>query len=98
MLGNSSCFLSSVDFFQNLLFRKILSGIPSSIANSLDPDHAQCTVGLIWVQTVSKDQQQTTKFATYSQIVNGPTSVISVPPNRNSEKQSQIYTNDIQLK
>ena len=30
-------FLSSVDNFQNQLFRKILSGIPS-VSNSLDPD------------------------------------------------------------
>ena len=29
MLGNFACFLSSADFFQNQLFRKILSGIPS---------------------------------------------------------------------
>ena len=28
-LGNFACFLSSADFFQNLLFRKILSGVPS---------------------------------------------------------------------
>ena len=27
--GNFSCFLSSADFFQNQLFQKILSGIPS---------------------------------------------------------------------
>ena len=26
--GNFACFLSSADFFQNQLFRKILSGIP----------------------------------------------------------------------
>ena len=31
-------FLSSTDFFQNQLFRKILSGIPSEYENSLDPD------------------------------------------------------------
>ena len=44
MLGYCSCFLSSADFFQNHLFRKILSGIPS-VANSLDPDLARHFVG-----------------------------------------------------
>ena len=29
MLGNFACFLSSADFFQNQLIRKILSGISS---------------------------------------------------------------------
>ena len=29
LLGNFACFLSSADFFQNRLFQKILSGIPS---------------------------------------------------------------------
>ena len=40
-LGDFSCFLlSSVDFFQNQLFGKIISGIP--LSNSLDPDQARC--------------------------------------------------------
>ena len=39
-----SCFLLSADFFQNQLFRKILSGIPS-VSNSLDPDQARQFVG-----------------------------------------------------
>ena len=38
-------FLSSADFFQNQLFRKILSGIPSGVSNSLDPDQARQNVG-----------------------------------------------------
>ena len=36
--------LSSADFFQNQLFRKILSGIPS-VSYSLDPDQARQNVG-----------------------------------------------------
>ena len=32
--------MSSADFFQNQLFLKILSGIPS-VSNSLDPDQAR---------------------------------------------------------
>ena len=39
--------LSSADFFQNQLFLKNLSGIPSE-SNSLDPDQARHFVGLIW--------------------------------------------------
>ena len=37
-------FLSSADFFQNQLFRKILLGIPS-VSNSLDPDQVRHVVG-----------------------------------------------------
>ena len=43
MLGNFA-FLSSADFLQNQLFRKIVSGIPSA-SNSLDPDQAQYNLG-----------------------------------------------------
>ena len=46
-LGKFSCFLSSADFFQNQLFRKILSGIPS-----------ECQTD--WIQTVCKSHQQMT--------------------------------------
>ena len=59
MLGNFSCFLlSSADFFQNQLFfinsfRNIIR-----VTNSLDLSV------LIWVQTVCKDYQQTTKVST----------------------------------
>ena len=37
-------FLSSADFYQNQLFQKILSGIPS-VSNSLYPDQARHFVG-----------------------------------------------------
>ena len=54
-------FLSSaVFFFQNQLFRKILSGIPSecqAVLNQIKPDVLS---GLIWVQTVFKGYQQMT--------------------------------------
>ena len=41
MLGNIlHAFLSSADFFQNQLFRKILSGI-RSVSNSFDSDQAR---------------------------------------------------------
>ena len=53
-------FLSSADFFQNLFFEKILSGIPSecqSVWTLIRPDDSS---GLIWVQTVCQSYQQTT--------------------------------------
>ena len=46
-----SYFLSSADFFQNQLFRKILSGIPSE---------CQAVWIQIWFQTVRKSYQPTT--------------------------------------
>ena len=53
-------FLSSADFFQNQLFRKILSGLPSECQTvwiQIRPDPLS---GLIWVQIVCKGYQQTT--------------------------------------
>ena len=53
-------FLSSADFFQNKLFEKILSGIPSecqTVWTLIRPDDSS---GLIWVQTVCQGYQQTT--------------------------------------
>ena len=60
LLGNFSCFLSSADFFQNQLFEKFLSGIPSecqTVWTLIRPDDSS---GLIWVQTVCQGYQQTT--------------------------------------
>ena len=48
-------FLSSADFFQNKLFRKLLSGLLSECK----PFWIQ-VISLIWVQTVCKVYQQTT--------------------------------------
>ena len=58
--SNFACFLSSADFFQNQLFGKIISGIPSecqTVWNQIRPDVLS---GLIWVQTVCEGYQQTT--------------------------------------
>ena len=52
--------LSSADFFQNQLFRAILSGIPSEFQMvwiQTRPDVLSC---LIWVRIVCKSYQQTT--------------------------------------
>ena len=54
-------FFSSAEFFQNQLFRKILSGLSSECQTvwiQIRPDKMS---GLIWVQTVCKYYQQTTK-------------------------------------
>ena len=59
LLGIFSLFMSSADFFQNQLFHKILSGIPSewqTVWIQIRPDFLS---GLIWVQTVCKGDQQT---------------------------------------
>ena len=40
----SPAFLSSADFLQDQLFRKILSGIQSRVSNSLETDQAQLSV------------------------------------------------------
>ena len=48
-------------FFQNCLVRKHISSILLECQNSLDPDEADVLSGLIWVQTVCKSYQQTTK-------------------------------------
>ena len=69
LLGNLSCFLSSVNIFKiNLLndsFRNIIR-----VSSCLDPDQARHFVGpddilsgLIWIQTVCKCYQQTTIVA-----------------------------------
>ena len=59
LLGNIACFLSSAGCFQNHLFWKIISEIPSW-SNSWDPDQTDIFSGLIWDQTVCKSYQQTT--------------------------------------
>ena len=50
----------SADFFQNQLFRKILSGIPSECQADWIQTRPNILSGLIWVQTVCKNYQQTT--------------------------------------
>ena len=53
-------FLSSSDFFQNQLFRKILSGIPSECHIVWIQIRPNVLSGLIWVQTVCISYQQMT--------------------------------------
>ena len=53
-------FLSSADFFQSQLFRKILSGIPSEYQTVLIQIRPYFLSALIWNQTVCKHYQQTT--------------------------------------
>ena len=53
-------FLSSADLFQNQLFRKIWSGIWSEYQTYWILIRPDILLGLIWLQTVCKDDQQTT--------------------------------------
>ena len=53
-------FKSSADFFQNHLFRKILSGIPSECQADWIQIRTDGLSGLIWVHTVCKSYQGTT--------------------------------------
>ena len=60
-LGNcSSHFVACWFFFQNQLFRKILSGIPSEYQTVWIQIRPSILWGLIWVQTVCKSYQHTT--------------------------------------
>ena len=62
-------FLSSADFFQNDIFRKILSDTLSECQTEQIQARSDILLGLIWVQTVCKYYQQTTKFDTGRQNV-----------------------------
>ena len=50
-------------FFQNYLFQKILSGTLSESQINWIQIRPDILLGLIWVQTVCKDYQQTTELA-----------------------------------
>ena len=54
-------FLSSADFFQNHIFGKILSGIPSECQTDWFQIRPDIFSGLIWVQSVSKGYEQMTQ-------------------------------------
>ena len=63
-MGNFSCVLPSADFFlifffQNQLFQKILSGIPSESQTDWIQIRPDILSGLIWVQSVCKGYEQT---------------------------------------
>ena len=64
MQGNISLFLSSANFFH-----KYFSGTLPECQTVWIKIRADRRSGLIWVQTVGKDQQQTTKFAAGRQRV-----------------------------
>ena len=58
-LGKFSCFLSSADFFQ-IIFWKILSGIPSECQTDWIQIRLNILLGMIWVQTACKSYQKMT--------------------------------------
>ena len=72
-------FLSSADFFQNQLFQKILSGIPSECQTDWIQIRSDILSGMIWVQTVCKCYEQTTLVDNefINQIINS-SSIISL--------------------
>ena len=53
-------FLSSADFFQNQLFQKILSRMPSECQTDWIQIRLDILSGLVWVHSVCKGYQQTT--------------------------------------
>ena len=55
-----TAFLSSADFFQNQIFQKHLSGIPSDYQTNWIQIRPHIMSGLVWVQSVCKDYEQTT--------------------------------------
>ena len=63
-------FLSSADFFQSLLFQKILSGTLSECGTVWIQIRSDSLLVLIWVQTICKGYQQTTKVAASKERVN----------------------------
>ena len=64
MLGNFACFCCRLlTFFQNLLFQKVLSGTLSQCQTVWIQIKTVILLILIWIQTVCKGYQQTTKVA-----------------------------------
>ena len=63
-------FCRLLTFFQNLPFQKILSGTVPVCQTVWIPIRPDVLSGLIWVYSVCKNQQQTTKFAAGRQRVN----------------------------
>ena len=59
LLGNFACFFVVCQYFQNHIFRKILSGIPSECQTGWIQIRPDIMSGLIWVQTVYKGYPQT---------------------------------------
>ena len=60
LMGNFSCFLLITYFFQNQLFGKTLSGIPLECQRVWIQIRTDILLGLIWVETVCKRDQQRT--------------------------------------
>ena len=71
ILGNFACFFVICGFFLKLSFSKKTFKNTIRMSKSLDPDQVRRLSGLIWVQTVCKGYQQTTKVATSGERVKG---------------------------
>ena len=69
ILGNYSCFYGCLwTYFKINLFKKSFRNT-IRVSNGLDLDQDQCSVALIWIQTVCKGYKQTTKVALSKKIV-----------------------------
>ena len=64
-------FLSSADFSQNKLFQKIILETLSECQTVWIQIRPDILSSLIWIQTICKDQQQTTKFYLLFRAVSG---------------------------
>ena len=62
-------FLSTADIFQNHLFHKIISGKPSERQKVWNQIRSSILFVLIWVKTVGKGYQPTTKVVTIKERV-----------------------------
>ena len=67
---NLHAFLSSADFFHNQFFPKNSFGNIPSECQTVEPDRPNMLSGLIWVHTVCKGYQQTTKIPASGERVN----------------------------
>ena len=77
--------LSSADFIQNELLKKNISVTLSECQTVWILIRPDILSGLIWIQTVCKDHQQTTKFATGRQRVKEFPNPIVVPTKSDSD-------------
>ena len=96
--GQFFMFLSSADFFQNQLFRKILSGIPPECQTDWTQIRPNILSGLIWVQSVCKGYEQTTrgvllKYFSALVIHDGDEAEESLETEHDKRKRAVSYTN-----
>ena len=98
MQGNFSFFFCRLLTFQNLLFRKILSGTLSEGQIVWIQIRTKMLLVLIWFHTTCKGYQQTTKVATSKESINKVLSLLQVEkgafsPSRKEYRQLWLVVN-----